>query len=190
MAGGEDLVSDERTQNMARLYVEQGMTYEQIAEEYGITRQRVGQLLKPLELAQTRGPSARLARQQKLKLVFEEITAGRVTLEKAAADMGYAHAHSLRDAMRELGLFFSTKQIPEHGTLARYGSRSHGCRCDECRRANRERSQALRDSGDPPNHGLSGYVNYGCRCKTCKEANRLHQRGLRATKRQRKEVTI
>ena len=182
---------NERTQRMARLYAEQGLSYEQIAEEYGITRQRVGQLLSPLGLAKARGPAARAAREQKLRSVHERIAAGVVEVDAAAAELGYANAHSLRDALLRLGLpSLSEKTIPEHGTTARYTSRSHPCRCDECKRANRERAQSLRDSKDPPEHGYSGYKNYGCRCQTCKEANRLHVRGTRAARRQRREVTV
>jgi transposase-like protein len=175
---------------MARLYAEQGLSYEQIAEEYGISRQRVGQILQPLGLAQARGPAARAQREQKLRVAYERINAGAITIDRAAAELGYTKAHSLRDALRRIGLTISTVSVPEHGTWARYSSRSHTCRCDECRRANRERAQALRDSGDPPKHGYSGYKNYGCRCKVCKEANRLAVRAERAARRQRREVTI
>lgn len=55
-----------------------------------------------------------------------------------------------------------------HGTLTRY--QYHGCRCDECRRANREKQAALK--GKPaPTHSVSGYRNYGCRCDVCREAH-------------------
>lgn len=31
------------------------------------------------------------------------------------------------------------RPIPEHGTVSRYTSKVHGCRCELCRKANRER---------------------------------------------------
>lgn len=46
-----------------------------------------------------------------------------------------------------------------------------GCRCTECREANRIRRAQQRASKNPPNHGTeSGYFNYGCRCAPCKAA--------------------
>lgn len=49
-----------------------------------------------------------------------------------------------------------------------------GCRCDNCRRRNRERVAAWRRKKagtDPPEHGLvSSYTNYGCRCRACLDA--------------------
>lgn len=31
------------------------------------------------------------------------------------------------------------RPMPAHGTVSRYSSKAHKCRCDECKRANRER---------------------------------------------------
>lgn len=181
----------QRTDEMARAYIEEGLTYGQIGERYGITRQRVGQLLGPLELARDRG-QAKIAREQRLRASHARLQSGTVTLAEEAENLGYASAESLRSAFYELGLRYSApaKPVPEHGTIARYRSRIHGCRCEECRRANAEHQNRLRGE-EPPNHGTySGYINYGCRCKACKEAHRATVRARRATKRQRREVKV
>lgn len=36
------------------------------------------------------------------------------------------------------------RPIPEHGTVSRYSSKAHKCRCELCRKANRERCAANR----------------------------------------------
>lgn len=60
----------------------------------------------------------------------------------------------------------------KHGTHARYRK---GCRCDECREANRKYHLKERWKrrckivlGEPVPHGLSGYINHGCRCDVCR----------------------
>jgi len=60
-----------------------------------------------------------------------------------------------------------------HGHYLRYGA---GCRCDLCRRANRERAAAdLERRKETPfeaiPHGVKGYNHYGCRCDRCRKAN-------------------
>jgi hypothetical protein len=184
-------VIDERVQSMARAYVERGLSYAQIGEEYGLSRQRVGQLLGPLGLARDREQGSKIIREQRLRAVHARVIGGEVTLERAAADLGYASGESLRSAFYDLGMTVVLDvEPPPHGTASRYRSRRYACRCDECRRANREKCAELRGQ-EPPQHGTySGYVNYGCRCKACKEANRLTVRARRAAKRQRKEVKI
>lgn len=61
----------------------------------------------------------------------------------------------------------------KHGTRSCY---SIGCRCDDCREANRVYMAECRHSGKPPTHGLSGYKNYGCRCRICTAANTTYCR--------------
>ena len=182
-------MTDERIAQMARAYVEEGLSYEQIGERFGITRQRVGQLLGPLGLARDRGV-AKIQREQRLRASFARLEAGGTTLSEEAENLGYGSGESLRSAFYELGLrFVREKSIPPHGTITRYRSRTHGCSCDECRRANTEHQNRLRGE-EPPNHGTySGYINYGCRCKACKEANRVTVRMRKAAKR-RKGVKV
>lgn len=179
----------ERTLEMARLYVEAGESYSQIAEQFGLTKQRVGQLLGPLGLQQYRRQAA-IERRQLLAAAYGRIIAKRSTLEEEAEKLGYKNARSLRAALYDLGMrVVLGHEQPPHGTVARYRSRSYACRCDECRRANREKGNELKGK-EPPNHGYSGYVNYECRCPICKEQYRLAVRAQRSAKRRRKEVAV
>ena len=66
-----------------------------------------------------------------------------------------------------------------HGTTASYWSR--GCRCDDCRRANRDyqRTHPGKDK-DHDKHGtVTGYCYYACRCDDCREAQRVSVRKYR-----------
>lgn len=182
---------DERTQQMTRAYVEDGLSYAQIAEEFGLTKQRVGQLLGPLGLAQDHGQRSRATREQALRAAHGRIMAGRTTLEREAAELGYASGGSLRSVLYRMGLRIThATPTPPHGTVARYRRRKDPCRCDECRRANREKLKEL-SGQEPPHHGTySGYVNYGCRCQACSEAHRVTLRARRAAKRRMKEVAV
>lgn len=175
----------ERTQAMARAYVEEGLTYEQIAQQHGVSRQRVGQLLGPLSLAPAYGPSRKATRVQRLRAAFERVKAGETTLDEEAKELGYKNGHTLRHALYKIGLRFTHDYgEPPHGTYARYRSRRFRCRCAECRWANRERMRGMLGQ-EPPEHGTySAYINFGCRCRDCKEANRLYLRAQKAAKRQ------
>lgn len=82
----------------------------------------------------------------------------------------------------------------EHGTRSRY---THGCRCDECRKANAEyqrritrarRDKAERDAdGHVIGKPYSGttYVNWMCRCDICTALNSLECRPRREAYRKR-----
>lgn len=185
------MTDDDRTQAMARAYVERGLSYAQIGEEYGLTKQRVGQILAPLGLGQNRVRVSKVVREQNLRAAYEKIAAGELTLEEAALQLGYKNGHVLRNALYDIDLrvHVLNYEEPEHGTYARYRSRRYRCRCVECRQANAARSRArsrARSGLEPPQHGTpSAYKNYGCHCQICKEANRLHVRSKKAAKRQR-----
>ena len=176
----------EREQQMARLYVEEGLTYEQIAKRYKITRQRVGQILGPMDLAKHQGIRWRAERLAALHSAHARIAAGESTVDEEAAALGYAKGNYLRTELWRIGIPVKTppKPEPEHGTIQRY---KRGCHCDECRRANRDRARSLR-GGEPPSHGESGYRNYGCHCQTCKEGARVADRNRRAQRRKKKEI--
>lgn len=180
-------MTEERLELMARAYVEEGLSYREIGEHFGVTRQRVGQLLKPLDLAKGQRQSKSIVREQNLRAAFARLQAGGTTLKEEATALGYSSGESLRSAFYEMGLrYVEERTVPAHGTLARYRSRKHGCRCEECRRANRVHQERLKGA-EPPNHGTySGYINYGCRCQPCKEAHRASLRSRRAAKRGRK----
>lgn len=65
-----------------------------------------------------------------------------------------------------------------------YSAYTHGCRCDVCRIAKRNRMRddraaakaRLAESGGRiaagVAHGIGGYDNHSCRCETCRKAKR------------------
>lgn len=67
---------------------------------------------------------------------------------------------------------YRTRHAAKHGTRSKYQA---GCSCEDCRRANRDATRALKGQ-TPPQHGVSGYQNYGCRCRTCRKAHLVYER--------------
>lgn len=75
-----------------------------------------------------------------------------------------------------------------HGDYRTYGK---GCRCDDCREAQRvhgieQRAKWARDpeAADRAGHGKpSTYKNYGCRCEPCSKANSADVAAFRMRKR-------
>lgn len=75
-----------------------------------------------------------------------------------------------------------------HGTTSRYNNQ--GCRCDECREANRVYGLAYaRKRGAVPEaeyresvkrHGITAYRRRGCRCEVCRAALAAQKRRQRA----------
>lgn len=74
-----------------------------------------------------------------------------------------------------------------HGTRSRY---NHGCRCGECREANRvyvearRRAAGMKPMVRSPEHSVAGYAR-GCRCEVCKEATSVYQAQLRGRQRRK-----
>lgn len=72
-----------------------------------------------------------------------------------------------------------------HGTRGKY---TYGCRCDDCREANRAYIAAKRDAdyaaglpeGDPRHGRDSTYTNRGCRCTACTVAHKRARAGAAA----------
>lgn len=127
-----------------------GLTLPQIGARMGISRSYASDLITDPDRSKT------LARRK---------TYGRVCAQEGCENvtdgsMGRKLAPVLCD------VHFKSRFAHIHGTQTRYNS---GCRCDDCRRSNRETGRA-RQTGVAPNHGKSGYVNYGCRCAVCSEA--------------------
>jgi hypothetical protein len=176
----------ERNAEIARLYTEEGLDISEIAGRYGLTKQRVWQVLAPLEPEVHRGRRKREERHAVLREAHARIVAGESNTAAEAERIGITREH-LRDEFHSLGLYIRNKSVPKHGTFGRYDD--HGCRCWRCRRAAREHRHANYERG-PSEHGTaSAYKNYGCRCPLCSEANRLHERARKADKRRAKEPT-
>ncbi|MGW1160430.1 hypothetical protein ACWD48_19860 [Streptomyces sp. NPDC002519] len=76
-----------------------------------------------------------------------------------------------------------------HGDYRTYGK---GCRCDDCREAQRQRCARLREDrakdparADRAGHGkASTYKNHGCRCVPCSKANTASVNAFRRQRRQ------
>ena len=69
-----------------------------------------------------------------------------------------------------------------HGIAGTYQA---GCRCDPCRIAQREQTNATRaklKGREPYQHGATGYSTWGCRCGICRAANTEKTRAYRAAR--------
>jgi transposase-like protein len=182
-----DDILQRRNEKIVRLYVEERQTTQAIADSIGVTRQRVAQILKKYGAADG-GAQRKSERVARLKDAHQRILAGAERREEAAR-LGYVSLNSFLNALRRLGIYLGREEhLPPHGTLARYCSRRHPCRCPECRQANREMHHARRLRG-PRSHGtMSSYKNYGCHCQACLEAARRDRRLKRAARLREKEI--
>jgi hypothetical protein len=177
---------DERAREMGRLYAEEGQTYEEIGEIYGVTRQRVAQILSPFGFTAHYGKRKRTERAQVLREIHARIQAGETTLAEQGPLLGYADGESLRHAMLAMNLRFPRPPSPEHGAAWRYNK---GCHCPECTEAYRVYVREKRGKREARTHGTpSSYINYGCRCQACREAAARYRRDLKARRRQEQEV--
>lgn len=76
-----------------------------------------------------------------------------------------------------------------HGDYRTYAK---GCRCDDCREAQRKRCAEMRadrakdpSRADRAGHGKSStYKNYGCRCAPCSKANTASVNAFKARRRE------
>lgn len=74
----------------------------------------------------------------------------------------------------------SGKPITHGGSGTAYAN--YGCRCDECKAANSERTKRRRleryqETAPPGAHGkYSTYSNWGCRCEPCSLAGAEHNK--------------
>lgn len=176
----------DRQQEMARLYSEEHLTYAEIADRFGVTKQRVGQVLGPLSLSKGEAQRRLVMRHQELRDAHARITEGVYSASQEAEKLGYGKVEYMKEAMRKLGLKFPPRPRPaKHGEHLRY---KRGCRCAKCTKANREYARSLKGT-EPPAHGTeSAYINYGCRCTPCTRARSAAERARKALRRQRKEA--
>ena len=173
-----------RLEDMVRLYEEEGLTLSEIGEQYGITRQRVSQLIRESGLSTGEAHHGVTRRERARRAAHERVVAGETTAESEAEIFGISK-WALVEYWRDLGLTVENQftRSPQHGTNYRYRC---GCKCDECVAAMRAEKRRMRERDEPPSHGLSGYVNYGCRCEVCTAANTQAGRDYAAKVRRRK----
>lgn len=162
----------ERAIEFARLYAEEKLTLQEIADRHNLTRERVRQLIAPFELPKHRGERKREAREEELRNTHARIMSGETTTAEEAKRMGYGKPEYLRMAFWRMGLKLHK---PARGTA-------------EQRKAARDRYLA-RIARGPKKHGTpSAYKNFGCRCTRCKAAVRKYERDLRRERRAQKEA--
>lgn len=175
---------NERKARMIELYAD-GYTLGDIAREYGISRQRVHQIIQGSYDTAHYGARRKAKREGEIFRSYELILAGDSTIQAEAERLGIKQ-NTLRGQFSEWG-WRLTPPSPEHGTAYRY---KRGCRCEECKAATRELKRKMKLRG-PPQHGTeSGYKNYGCRCEECKAAGAENNRRNRLARRERSTLVL
>lgn len=165
-----------RNAEIARLAGE-GLSDAEIAERVGVTRQAVSQARRKQGILRDTAP--RTPRVPRVKVDHtEEITrlhADGLTDREIADTIGLAQTTVSR-MRRELKLPALTtlpwrrdpSELAGHGTNASY---ARGCRCDDCREANREYMRAYRErrraAGPGEYHGTAYGYQMGCRGTGC-----------------------
>lgn len=158
----------ERATEMARLYAEERLTLQEIADRYNLSRERVRQLIEPFGIKPLGGKRKREEREHELRATHARIMSGETTTAAEAERLGYAKPKYLRMAFWRLGLKL---RKPGMGEAARAEREA-------------ERKRLARATGKPKKHGtVSGYKNFGCHCPRCRAANRKHENKLRRSRR-------
>ena len=170
-------------EEMQSLY-DEGYTLQQIAEQYGVSRQRIGQIIGPQRKNAHNGGRRRAALLEERRPAFDRIISGESTLKIEADDLGLTPDY-LRGYFDANGLHIPTQYelSPKHGTVYRY---QRGCRCAQCKKAQRA-LRAARKGREPPTHGHSGYTNFACRCDICRAAGSKANREAREKRPRRQE---
>jgi Sigma-70, region 4 len=149
-----DIEKKDRNQEIVELRTKHDMTHEEISKRYGITRQRVQQILKRSGVE-----GGVFFTNRKFHNVFNAIG--------VVARLTYREESELW-----------------HGTTNGYQNHNCRCReCKQAHSEwNREYRKRL-STREPLNHGYSGYTNYSCRCPICTAANTQKSRARRARRR-------
>ena len=130
------VTSEERTSEMARLYTEDGLTLAEVGQVYGVTRERVRQVLEAAGIGRrprgSDGPPWYEADPRRAERALRDRRAGvrlAIVAEQAGVSMSLLQRffHAVGEPRRRL-------PAPVHGMVRMY--RRYGCRCDACRQAN------------------------------------------------------
>lgn len=172
----------DRREVMQSMY-DEGLSFQQIGEAFGVSRQRVGQLIGPQRKKAHYGRARKTRMLEERTAAFNRIQAGESTLEEEAEKID-VQTKTLYQYLVDHKMFLPTQFTlsPKHGTVYRY---NRGCHCARCKKAIRAGRQRMKERG-PREHGTaSGYVNYGCRCPECKEAGSAANRAYRERRKRR-----
>jgi len=158
----------ERAIEFARLYIEEGLSMQEIADKHNLSRERVRQLLKPFGVnTHAQAERRRKRREEVLRESYARIMADEATTAEESERLGYAKPDYLRMAFWRLGLYL---QKPAMSPERR-------------RELARERRLEQIKRG-PKKHGtVSAYKNFACRCPRCKSANSKWERDARRRRR-------
>lgn len=169
-----------RNSGIVEMYLS-GANFQEVADEFGLTRQRVEQIVRGRTKERHRTSLKRKSRDLKIFAAFERVKEKESTVEKEAEALG-VFANSLLVNWAKKGLYLPREPKKLHGTRNRY---NQGCRCAECTETVKLYMRTL--IGRPPRkHGTkSAYVNYGCRCDPCKRAGAAHNREYRERRKRR-----
>lgn len=169
-------LSHARRQIMLDMYLKEELTLEEIGDEFGISRQRVGQIIGPQREKSHYGRKRQEERRRRIEEAHANVL-NESTVAQEAERLGVKR-ESLYAAFARQGLKLAPEQR-EHGTYYRYRK---GCRCTECVDAAKE-EKLQRFIRGPSIHGTeSAYQNYGCRCRPCRNAARAARRRRRRQK--------
>lgn len=123
----------QRLREIERLYFDERQTLEQVGDRFGLTRERVRQILAAAGLNGRHFGSSYTAAQ--LHEAGKRYARGE-SVESLAAFLGVC-AGTLRAMAFDHGWRRPPRALPPHGTPSRYSY--HGCRCSRCKREATER---------------------------------------------------
>jgi len=139
----------EREADMLRRYA-QGETMQEIGDDFGLSRERVRQILKRLNV------TADDMRERRYRMATA-LYKGGLTATEAAKRAG-VHPALFRGRLVAAGQRRPRPpRVPKHGTVYEY---QRGCRCEPCTRANADRTYEYQHRKHPE---MKRYGRYGPR---------------------------
>lgn len=122
-----------RDQQIARLYTAKRLSLGEVGEQFGLSKERVRQILIEQGITDRHSESERGRKlKEETKIAHERVLTGEGTV-KTEADHLCITPSALQKRFWILGLR-TPRQEAEHGTRSRYVG-PHRCRCDLCRKA-------------------------------------------------------